>query len=397
MSRQVLVLGAGVGGLVVADRLRELLPDEDRIVVVDRAADRVLGLSLLWVMRGWRTPEQVRFTPSAIDRAGIDVVATEVDEILLGERRVTTRAGELEYDALVVSLGAELDFDLVPGMREAIASGGAGEYYTLDGAAALGEQLADLEGGRISVLVGRVPFRCPAAPYEGALLLADLFAERGLRDSVQIDVFTPEPHPMPVAGRAVGEALVSILQERRIGFHPQVSVERIEPETRELVLDTGGRSSFDLLVTIPPHVPPRPVALANLSELGWIPVHSRTLTGPADGVWALGDVALLKLANDLPLPKAAVFAIGQAEAVADGVARSLGQDAPEPWFTGEGHCWIEIGGGKAAKGVGSFLEPSGPVVELYGASAEHHAEKEEEEREWIRQWSNPRKATSGAR
>lgn len=387
MGGRILILGAGVGGLSAADRLRDLLPDDHRVTVVDPAADRVLGLSHLWVMRGWREPDEVRFVPSVIEQRGVEVIPATVDEILLDGRVVRAAGRELWYDALVVAMGAQLAPELLPGLSEAIGEGVAGEFYSLDGAVSLRERLAEFRGGRLCVLVSRIPFKCPAAPYEGAFLLDDLFAENGVRDAVQIDIYTPEPHPMPVAGPAVGAELVSLLQQRRIGFHSGTTVERVDPRSRELVFESGERESFDFLVAVPPHKPPRPVAAAGFGPQGWIPVDERTLTTPADRVWALGDVAQLKLANGLPLPKAAVFALGQAEAVANGIARKFGHDAPRPWFSGDGYCWIELGGGLAAKGVGSFLDASGPVVELYGPSAEHHLEKEEEERDWRLQWT----------
>jgi sulfide:quinone oxidoreductase len=393
MGHRAVILGAGVGGLVAADRLRELLRDEDEVIVVDPAPERVLGLSLLWVMRGWRQCHDVRFTPSAIHRPGIEIVPGVADEIILGEKVVRLEGRELGFDALVVAVGARLEPALLPGLREALETDVAGEYYTLAGAGRLHDILERFEGGRLCVLVSRVPFRCPAAPYEGAFLIDDFLTERRRRDAVELCVYTPEPQPMPVAGPAVGESLIRLLGERRIGFEPGTTIERIEPESRQLVFEGGERTRFDLLVAVPPHVPPAPVVDAGFAEAGWIPVEPRSLTTTAEGVWALGDVSMLKLANGLPLPKAAVFAVGQGEAVANGVARHLGRDAPQPWFTGRGHCWIELGGRRAAKGVGSFLEPSGPIVELYGPSFEHHAEKEAEERGWIAQWTGSNSAS----
>lgn len=386
MGRQVVVMGGGAGGALAVERLRERLGDGDRVVVVDKAAERVPGLSLPWVMRGWRTADEVRVAPAVLHADGVDAVEAEVTELLPGERRAVTTAGELRWDALVIALGAAPVPERMPGLVEAIAARSAGELATLEGAATLHERLDGFERGRIVVLVSSMPYRCPASPYEAALLIDDMLAERGLRDAVEVDVITPEPLPMPVAGRAVGEALVGILQERRIGFHGQQAAERVDAAAREVVLAGGEREPFDLLVAIPPHVPPAALASAGLGEAGWVPVEPRTLRTAADATWALGDATVLKLANGLPLPKAAVFTIGQAEAVAADVARAFGHDAPAPWFTGEGHCYVELGGGRAAKGVGSFLEPAGPVVELYGASRESHAEKEQEEHDWIARW-----------
>src|SRR5688572_24830779 len=74
MSKTVVVLGAGVGGLTVASRLRERLPDKDRILLIDRSFDGTLGLSLLWIMRGWRTPEDVRVRPASAALPGIEMI-----------------------------------------------------------------------------------------------------------------------------------------------------------------------------------------------------------------------------------------------------------------------------------------------------------------------------------
>jgi sulfide:quinone oxidoreductase len=387
MSRKTaVVLGAGVGGLSVATELRDLLSDSDRVVLVDRTFRGVLGLSLLWVMRGWRGLDDVQVAPTGLDKRGIEVVEAEVESISPGESKIRTTQGDLAYDALVIALGAGVDPALLPGLSEALANGAAGEYYSGQGAAALHGQLSTIESGRICVAIAKLPFKCPAAPYEGALLIADLLSERGVRDAVDIEIITPEPQPMPVAGPVVGRALSGMLQEKGISYRPNTPVERVDPAAKSLSLQSGESVPFDLLVAIPPHHPPTVVAEAQLGPQGWIPVDARTLRANAAGVWALGDVASVTLANGKPLPKAAVFARGEAGAVAAGVARHLGADAPEPWFPGDGHCYVEVGGGEAAKGAGNFLDAAGPSVELHEVSKKFHKEKEQEERDWIKAW-----------
>lgn len=386
MSKTVLVLGGGVGGLTVADRIHELLADGDRVIVVDRGFSGVQGLSLLWVMRGWRTLDQVRVTPANLNQ-GIEMVEAEVQAISPAERRVRTSQGDIAYDALVIALGASLNSKLLPGLSEALAGDTASEFYTPEGAERLNARLDEIETGRICLVISRIPFKCPAAPYEGAMLLADRLTERGVRDAVRIEVLTPEPQPMPVAGPAVGKALTAILEDQGIGFRPDTPLERVDGEDRELVLQTGERVGFDLLVAVPPHQPPPPVAEAAFGPQGWVPVDARTLRLGEENVWALGDSSAITLPNGKPLPKAAVFARGEAEAVAAGVVRHLGGDAPDPWFEGNGHCYVEVGAGMAAKGAGNFLDPPAPAVELHAPSSEYHHEKEHEEAEWIRRWS----------
>jgi sulfide:quinone oxidoreductase len=386
MSRTVAILGAGVGGLSTASRLRELLPPEDRVVVVDRTTQSVQGLSLLWVMRGWRAPEQVIHRPGRLGELGVEVVEAEVEELDLERKTVVTSEGDIVYDALVIALGAVLRPDKLAGLPEAIDSGAAGEFYTLDGAIAVGERLGSLDRGRLAIVVAAMPFKCPAAPYEGALLAADLLTERGVRPDIRIDLYTPEPFPMPVAGAVVGERLSGLLAERDIGFHPATQIERVDLGGVLRFAD-GSAADADYVIAIPHHGAPAPVVDAGFSDPGWIPVDPRTLRAEPDGVWALGDVALVTLANGKPLPKAAVFARGQAAAVATGVARHLGVDVPAVEFDGAGYCYVEAGGGLAAKGAGNFYALPAPAVTLTDVSQAAHHEKETEERDWIRDWS----------
>lgn len=387
MPRTVAVLGAGVGGLTTAVRLRRLLPDADRIVLVDRSLGSSLGLSSLWVLRGWRRPEdvQVRIAPSRLP--GVELVEENILAIDPGRRTVTTSAREISYDALVIALGCELDAAATPGLAGALNNGTAHEYYTLAGADRLRRRLAGLDAGRVVFAVAGLPFKCPAAPYEAALLAADLLRSGGAPHPAQVDVYTPEPLPMPVAGPAVGEGLVAMLKEHEIGFHPDRAVASVDAQAGRLCFADGQCERYDVLAVVPRHRPPRVVAELGLSEAGWVPVDARTLATGLDGVWALGDVTALTLPIGKPLPKAAVFAEGQAEAVACGIARHFGRAAPEPRFDGRGSCYIEMGGHMAAKGDGEFFAESGPAVTLYEPSTRYHDEKKAQEADWLRRWS----------
>jgi sulfide:quinone oxidoreductase len=387
MSRTVAVVGAGVGGLSAAARLRGLLPDGDKVVLVDRGFDGVLGLSLPWVLRGWRRADQVRVKPVPTALTGVEMITAEAKAVEPERRIVVTDAGELRYDALILAPGAVLDPSAVPGLAEALRTGAAGEFYTLQGASMLHERLRAFDGGRIVVVVSGIPFKCPAAPYEGALLAADLLAETGAAQRARIDVYTPEPLPMPVAGPAVGESLRQILSQRGIGFHPKAAVDSIDAARRQVTWSGGGRGHFDLLIAVPPHRPPDVAANLGPGPAGWLPVDARTLTTGIDGVWAIGDATQLMLPSGKPLPKAAVFAEAEASVAADGVARYLGYDTQEPWFSGTGFCYIEVGGRRAAKGAGNFLTDPAPEISLYEPSEDFHQEKADQESAWLSRWN----------
>lgn len=391
MRRNILVLGGGAGGLSVARALRRHIRPPDRISVIDRNGAHTQGLSLLWLMRGWRKQGDVVVDGVRNALGDIDLVRSEVTAIEPDARRVHTTENTLDYDALVVALGAELDIAAVPGLSEAEAAGAAVHYYSPAAAVHAHRRLRDMVSGKLVFLVAGMPYRCPGAPYEGAMLAADLLRETGVRDAVDIEVYSPEPLPMPVAGPVVGAGVVSMLAAGDISFHPGKQVVRVEPTSREIIFADGQSVSFDLLVFIPPHRAPKAVAALGLSVPGWIPVDPHTLESAAPRLWAMGDNASITLGNGKPLPKAAVFARGQAAAVAAGVARRLGYDTPEIKFDGVGHCYLEIGGHQAARGVGDFYADGGPKVALFDPSEELHREKELEESSWLDEWRKPQR------
>lgn len=295
---------------------------------------------------------------------------------------MTTSDGALAYDRLVIALGAELAPELLPGFAEA-----AHDVYTLDGAAAAGALLREFAGGRVVVLVSRLPYKCPAAPYETALLAEALLRRRGVRARSSVDVYTPEPFPMPTAGPAVGAALSQILEGRGIGFHPERAVERIDAQARELLLAGGERVGYDLLLGVPPHRAPAAVSGGSLaSESGFLAVDRSTLATEAEGVFAIGDVTAIPIAGGKFLPKAGVFAHGQAEVVARRIAAELAGEAPSASFEGKGSCFVELGDGIAAYATGDFYAEAGPEVALRRPGRRWHLAKVALEKYWLRRW-----------
>ncbi len=378
-GRTVLVLGGGVGGLVAVNELRRRLDPGDRVVLVERERRHLFQPSLLWLMVGRRRREQIERPLRSLLASGVELVEADVRAIDPGARRVETAAGVLSADALVVALGAELVPDAVAGYRDAALN-----FFSPDGAAACARALESFRGGRVVVAVSALPYKCPAAPYEAALLLDDELRRRGLREASQIDLFSPEPQPMPVAGPLVGAAVASLLEAKGIRLHPKSPLERFEPATAEVVFADGTRAGYDLLAAVPPHGPPGVVRDSGLgNEAGWIPVDRHTLQTAHEHVYAVGDVTTITLANGKPLPRAGVFAHAQALVVAREIAATFaGRPAPSG-FDGVGFCWVEAGAGRAAFAVGDFFAEPDPELDLRQPGRVWHAGKVLFERAWI--------------
>jgi len=381
-DKTILVLGGGIGGVVAASLLRKRLPREHRVILVERNAEHVFPPSLLWLMVGKRRKEQISRPIARLAKSGIEIVSGEIERIDPQARTARVAGRDIAADYMVVALGAELAPELVPGLAE------AGYYfYTLDGALELERARAGLRQGRLVVLVAGIPFKCPAAPYEAAMLLEADLRDRGLRERVSVDLYTPEPGPMPVAGPEVSAKVRELVESTGVRVHTEEQVTKVDPAARLIHFKSGATASYDLLAFVPPHRAPAVVRAAGLvGESGWIPVDRRTLETKFAGVYAIGDVTGIPLVTGKPLPKAGVFAHGEAEVVANNIVRTItGQGAPRS-FAGYGSCFIETGGARAGFGSGNFYAEPAPKIGLRAPGLLLHMGKVAYEKYWLYRW-----------
>src|SRR4030043_2021559 len=247
-GKTVLILGGGIGVLVAANELQRLLSDEHRVVLVEKNPKHTFAPSYLWLMTGDRRPEQITQDVRQLVRPGVDLLLAEGQAIDIANRTVQTSTQRLRYDYLVVALGAELSPETIPGLVES-----AHTFYTYDGAVKLRDALPDFSGRTVAVVVSALPYKCPGAPHEGAMLIVDFFRKRGLDQKVEVHLFTPEPLPMPVAGPVLGEAVKQMLGNNGVSFHPLHKLTRVDTDAPESHFQEKGAFQYDLLVAIPPH------------------------------------------------------------------------------------------------------------------------------------------------
>jgi sulfide:quinone oxidoreductase len=276
-------------------------------------------------------------------------------------------------------LGAEYDLAAVPGLA---AAGHC--FYTAQGADSGRQALAAFRGGRVALVTATPQYKCPAAPYEAALLVDGELRRRGLRDRTQIDFHAAEPGPMLTAGAEVSAALRQILADHDIAYHPGRQVTAADATVRRLRFADGAQAQYDLLLYVPPHRAPAAIREAGLTDdSGWIPADRHTLATRFDGVYAIGDAVVLPLKMGRPLPKAGVFAHAQGEVVAHNIAAAwTGHGAPKR-FDGLGACFIETGDGRAGMGQGNFYAEPLPAVRLRAPSRLWHGAKVLYERYWL--------------
>ena len=345
--KKVLILGAGFAGLELATRLSEEVPDDLEVTIVDSSDAFVFGFSKLDVMFGREDLHRVRLPYSRLDKPGVRFVQSRVVSIDPERRRVTTDTAQYHPDILVVALGADLEPGATPGLLEE-----ASEFYSVSGAARVCQLLSDFEGGDVTIGVLGNFYKCPAAPYEAALMLHDYLERRGLRSASTIKVVNPMATPIPISPEA-SAGITAALAERDIGWWPQSKVTSLDPSSKVATLEDGRTTSYDLFLAVPVHRAPRVVEESALAVDGWVAVDHTTFATRFENVYAIGDV------TSAPVPRVGAIAEGEARTLADVLIHQLrGGSAPEP-YRGVATCYIEFGGNRVARFDANFL--SGPT------------------------------------
>ena len=218
-------------------------------------------------------------------------------------------------------------------------------------------------GGKIAVVVSSLPFKCPAAPYEAAMLVASYIKDHGLSDKTKISLYTPEPGPMPVAGKELSSAVRQMLEAKGIHYFPEHQLNSVSDQS--ISFRNGYSAEYDLLAYTPTHRCPSVIAATDLlGKSGWIEPNRNTFETQFPNVYAIGDITFIPLEMGKPLPKAGVFAHRQAEVVAQNIVEKITGGSDFKTFDGAGQCFLEIGAGRAGYAGGNFYGSPLPTVKM---------------------------------
>ena len=378
---RVLILGGGFGGLAAAAELRATLPGDDEVVVVSASDRFFMGFAKLWDLAGLRSLEGGTRPLVSLSERGVRFVPAEVTAVDPTSLTVSTTAGDLTGDALLVALGT------VPslGHLELLV---AGEGHNLYDAAALPAMHAALDAvtsGRVVVAILGVPFACPPAPYEAALVVDDRLRRRGVRPDVAVDVVTPQPMALPAAGPEASRVLAGHLADHGIGLLDRRVVSGVDGDRRRLHFDGGDGLDYSLLLGVPAAAAPPAVEASGLvGPSGFIEPDPTTLRTGHHRVYAVGDCTMVPTAT-AQLPKAGVFAAAQGWVAARNVGRDLyGGDGAV--FDGHGMCFVELPGRRVAMVEGNFFAEPAPDVRLSDATEANFEQKRAYERDRLAEW-----------
>jgi len=341
--KKLLILGAGTAGTMMANHLRyRLLKDEWTMTIIDRSDKHLYQPGLLFLPFGRYTEAQIiRPTASFIPR-DVEFVQDEIEKIQPELNRVACKSGKVfEYDIIILATGCRTAPEETVGMLGTGWRKEIFDFYTLDGAKALRDKLANWPGGRLVIHVNEMPIKCPVAPLEFCFLADEFFHKRGIRSKVELTYVTPlsGAFTKPEATRKLSHLLTS----KQIQIVTDFNVERVDSENCKLVCYDGREVPYDLLVTTPTNMGDQAVRRSGLGDdLDYVATDKHTLQSlKYPNFFVIGD------ATNLPASKAGSVAHFEAETLTDNILLYIEGKPLKKEFDGHSNCFIESGFGKA--------------------------------------------------
>jgi sulfide:quinone oxidoreductase len=348
---QIVILGGGVGGTLVANLLaRKLTRQQAHITLIDRTGLHIYQPGWLYIPFGGTPPEQLERPERGLLNRKVTLVVGDIHRINRDVQQIEMSDGvTFPYDTLVVATGARLAPETVSGCSE-----GAHHVYSAEAALRLHATLRDFKGGRIAVGVADIPYKGPPAPLEFTFMLDDYLRQRELRDRTEIVYLSPIGRVFTI--ESVSAFVTPMLEERGVRTELFLNTEAIDPHARTITSLEGTTLAYDLLVLVPPHRGAQLVIDSGLGDAqGWVPTDRETLQSKADPrIYVIGD------ASDLPVSKSGSAAHFEAKVVASRIAGAVLGQADDTRYTGEVMCFLEMGRGQASQLVFDYTHPPQP-------------------------------------
>ncbi len=342
--KTIVILGAGTGGVLVANMLRrKLAVNQWSIKIIDRSLQHVYQPGLIFIpfqLYDYRNRQDLTRPISDPLPSNIDFVNADVKLIDHHNKMVVTGNGDIHYDWLISAMGCHIAPDEVEGLADSMGND-VHTFYTLDGALDFQKAIAKMTEGRLVIDIADMPIKCPVSPIEFAFLADYYFQLRGIRDRVKIDLVTPldSAFTKPNASRVLTE----IARNKNINIVTNFALESVDSDNKRIVSFDGTSLEYDLLCIIPPNIGPQALDESGLGDgTGYALTHPRTLKSrKADYIFLIGDN------SNVSTSKAGSVAHFEAETVVENVLREIDGKPALPSFDGHTNCFIESGFHKA--------------------------------------------------
>lgn len=350
MVAKVIIVGAGTGGTAVANKLYRKVKSKAEITVIDPTFKHPYQPGTLFSMFKRETQKSLTKDGRKLFPKKVNLVEDKVKLIKTEEKKVETEGGKvLEYDYIVLAPGARYAFETAEWWDDTIH-----EFYTMDGADKLADALENFKGGKIVVSIADIPYKCPPAPVEAAMLIDDYFKKRGMRDKVDIEYTSPLGRAFAI--ETTNKRVEQYLTEKNIPWQTLFNVEEVDTEERVVYSMEGEEIEYDMLIMTPPHRGQKFLIDSGIAKgHGWIPTNKETLEVEGqENMWALGD------GTNIATSKAGSTAHYSAPVIAKNIAHLIKGEAATEKYDGHVQCFFLTEMGKSMFIDFNFSRPPKP-------------------------------------
>ncbi|WP_273145719.1 NAD(P)/FAD-dependent oxidoreductase [Oceanicaulis alexandrii] len=228
----IVILGAGLGGLPMAFEAREQMRKTDTITVISDSPTFHFTPSNPWVAVGWRDAEQIKIELAPLlKKRGIEFIHAAATKVHPDRDQVELSNGEtISYDYLVIATGPKLDFDAIEGLGP--HGGHTQSVCHVNHAELAGEDWEKLVADPGPVIVGAVQgASCFGPAYEHVFTLETDLRRKKIRDQVPMTFVTSEPYIGHLGLDGVGDTkglLEHELRQRSIKFITSARITKVE-------------------------------------------------------------------------------------------------------------------------------------------------------------------------
>ncbi len=342
--KKLIILGSGTGGTIMANKLRKSLDiAEWEITIIDKEKVHYYQPGFLFIPFGFYKKEDVIKPKYDFIPAGVNMIFSDIDRINGEKSEVILRDGVvLKYDYLVIATGVRIVPEETQGLKDGLWYKNIFDFYTIDGALALGNFFKTWDGGDLVMNIAEMPIKCPVAPLEFVMFADAFFTERGMRDKVSIKFVTPltGAFTRPRASEILG----NLLDKKNIEIIPDFSIAEVDNNKKVIRDYADNEVGFDCLVTVPVHMGAEMVDRSGLGdELGFIPTDKHTLQSKAfKNIFVLGD------ASDIPTSKAGSVVHFSSDVLHENIICAIENRPFTAKYDGHSNCYIETGHCKGA-------------------------------------------------